>query len=102
MTSGGGRMVSRARALGGSKKLLSVVRERAGPKILGHGDIMRDAPQVRSSTFSSYGRRASERRVSHFIAKVDAHTRVASRMDPKVRSTPNGCVCFHLTSSSRV
>jgi hypothetical protein len=42
---GGGRIVSRARVPGGNKKLLSVVREResVGPKIFGHGDLMRDA-----------------------------------------------------------
>jgi hypothetical protein len=43
MAGGGGRTVSRARALGGNKKLLSVARERAGPESLGHGDLMRDA-----------------------------------------------------------
>jgi hypothetical protein len=102
MTGGGGRMGSRVTALGGNKKLLSVARESAGPKILGHGNIIRDMPLVQSSPFSSYGRRASERCLSHFIAKGDARTMGASRMDPKVRSAPNGCVCFHLASSSRV
>jgi hypothetical protein len=46
----------RARALGSFKKLLSVARESTGPKILGHGDIMQDAPLVCASPFFSYGR----------------------------------------------
>jgi hypothetical protein len=37
---GGGSGERRARALCSFKKLLSVVRESAGPKILGHGDLM--------------------------------------------------------------
>jgi hypothetical protein len=49
-------MVSRVRALGGNEKLLSVSRESAWPKILGHGDLMRGVPLVRASPFSSYGR----------------------------------------------
>jgi hypothetical protein len=44
------------RALDGFEKLLSVVRESAGTEILGHGHLMRDAPILRVSTFSSYGR----------------------------------------------
>jgi hypothetical protein len=35
--SGNGRTMSRARALGGNKKLLSVARESTRPEILDHG-----------------------------------------------------------------
>jgi hypothetical protein len=50
-TVGGGSdtMVSRAteeRERTGDEKLLSVMRESAGPKTLGHGDLMRDVPLV--------------------------------------------------------
>jgi hypothetical protein len=48
----------RARALGGFKKLLSVARDSIGPEILGHGDLMRDAPLLHTSPFSSYGKHA--------------------------------------------
>jgi hypothetical protein len=48
---------SRVRALSGFEKFLSAVREREGPEILGHGDLMQDVPIVRVSTFPSYGRR---------------------------------------------
>jgi hypothetical protein len=74
-TCGDGRMVSRVRALGGNEKLLCVVRESVGPEILGHGDIMRDAPLVRASPFFSYGRCVYQGRISHFIVKGDMLTR---------------------------
>jgi hypothetical protein len=48
----------RARALGGFKKLLDMARESTGPEILGHGDLIRDAPLLHASPFSSYGRHA--------------------------------------------
>jgi hypothetical protein len=34
------------------KKLLSVARESTGPKTLGHGDLMRDAPLLHVSRIS--------------------------------------------------
>jgi hypothetical protein len=102
MAGGGGRTVSRVRALGSNEKLLSVVRESVGPKILGHGDLMRDAPLVRASSFSSYGRHMYQGRVSHLIAKRDAHTRGTSCIGLKARRAPNGCVSFHLASSSTI
>jgi hypothetical protein len=43
------------RALDSFKKLLSVTRESVGPKILGHGDLMRDAPLVRCLPFPRMG-----------------------------------------------
>jgi hypothetical protein len=46
MVGGSGRTVSRVRALGGNKKLLSVARENTGPELLEHGDIMQDTPLV--------------------------------------------------------
>jgi hypothetical protein len=46
-----GRMMSRARALGGNEKLLSVASESVGSEILGHGDIMRGMPLVQASHF---------------------------------------------------
>jgi hypothetical protein len=46
-------------------------RESTRPKILGHGDLIRDAPLLCASPFSSYVRRAHIMCVSHFIEKGD-------------------------------
>jgi hypothetical protein len=48
----------RARALGGFEKLLSIVRESARTKILGHEHLMRDVPVLRTFPFSKDERRA--------------------------------------------
>jgi hypothetical protein len=55
MAGGGDAAVSRAtegRALGGSEKLLSIAREGAWPKILGHVHLMRDTPVLHAYPFS--------------------------------------------------
>jgi hypothetical protein len=84
MVHSGGRTVSRARTVGGNKKLLSVARESVGPEILGHVDIMRDAPLVQASPFSSYGICAYQGCLSYHC-KGRPYTRGASCIPSKAR-----------------
>jgi hypothetical protein len=102
---GGGAVMSGAtevRVLSGFEKLLRVLRNSVGTKILGHVHLMRDRLILRSSPFSLDGRHAYYRRISHFIEKGDELIVALLTFDLNVRCTTSGCVSFHLLSSNTI